>query len=116
MKLNLLYKGERLYKWKTSIKKNTLLPKFNEAFTFNIAGLDVSEITLQALVMDHSTIGKDEHLGTVPIGGEVDQKSGRMHWALVLTSPNESVNLWHVIIPPGVSGPFDTIEQVVSSF
>ncbi len=90
-----------MLKWKTSVKKNTLLPVFNEAFNFNIFGLDIREITLQAMVMDHGKLGRNEHIGTVWIG-EKQPMSGKVHWGHMLASPNQSVDHWHMIIPPGL--------------
>ena len=99
MKLLLLYKGKRIVKWKTSVKNNTLVPVFDEPFSFSVSGLDMSDITLQVMIMDHNKVSRNEHIGTILIGERVEDRSGKIHWAQMMASPNESTNHWHTIMP-----------------
>ncbi len=111
VKVLLLYNGERLFKWKTSVRKNTCLPVFDEPFNFNISGLDLSDITLHFIVMDHDTFSRDELIGTVLVGGDVEHKSGRVQWSQMLASPNTYVRRWHMIESPDASGLPDLPEE-----
>ena len=49
IKVYLLHGGKRVSKWKSSIKKRTLIPVFNESFTFDISTLEVTDLSLQVL-------------------------------------------------------------------
>lgn len=100
MKINLLHKGVRMNKWKTSVKKDALLPVFNEAFEFDVAGLDLKKVTLQVVVMEHDRFRRDHCAGMVLIGAEGDE-SGQLHWTQMMAlAQKKSVSLWHTVLPP----------------
>ena len=95
-----MFKGKRHFKWKTSVKKNTLLPVFNEAFQFDIAGMDLRDITLEVLVMDYDRFSRNDLMGVISIGENVAHLSGRNHWLAMQSSPNQAISNWHSLQPP----------------
>ena len=92
--------GKRRTKWKTSTKKNTLLPIFNETFVFDVSGMNVRDITMEIAVMDYDRFSRNDIMGTVHIGENVGQETGKAHWAQMMSSARTSVSQWHPIMPP----------------
>lgn len=58
-------KGKRLKKKKTSIKKCTLNPYYNESFTFEIPFEQIQKVQLVVTVVDYDRIGTSEPIGKV---------------------------------------------------
>lgn len=71
MKLCLRSPDKRAEKRKTKIVKCTLSPIFNEAFSFNVANINIEESSLEIVVMDFDNIGRDELIGCITLAGEV---------------------------------------------
>ena len=53
VKVYLLYRGKRVSKWKSSVKKNTLVATFNEPFQFSIESKDINDVKLEFVIMDY---------------------------------------------------------------
>lgn len=53
VKASLICDGRRLKKRKTSIKKNTLNPTYNEALVFDIPNENIESVSLVIAVMDY---------------------------------------------------------------
>lgn len=53
MKASLVCDGRRLKKRKTSIKKNTLNPTYNEALVFDIPNENIESVSIVIAVMDY---------------------------------------------------------------
>ena len=100
VKLDLYYKDRRVHKWKTSVKKNTLIPVYNEPFKFDLSRMDVKDVTLEAIVMDYDRFGRNDIIGMVTLGSNVSDETGKAHWLEMLSSPRQQVSHWHSIIVP----------------
>ncbi len=100
MKIYLVHRGKRITKWKTSIKKNTLFPVFNESFVFDVSMRDLSEISLEVVVMDYDRFSANDLVGVIIIGENSPHKSGRSHWNEIIASPKHRVSHWHSIRSP----------------
>lgn len=61
----MFYTGKRLKKKKTSIKKCTLNPYYNESFTFEIPFEQIQKVQLVVTVVDYDRIGTSEPIGKV---------------------------------------------------
>ena len=96
---------KRLLKWKTTVKKNTLMPVFYESASFDTTTVDLNDIHFNILVMDHDRVGRNTILGTVNLGYKVGEPSGEKQWEQILNNPNKSLSTWHCIkpIPKGKS-------------
>ncbi len=53
VKVSLICDGRRLKKRKTTTKKNTLNPVYNEAIIFDIPPENVEQVSLSIIVMDY---------------------------------------------------------------
>lgn len=63
VKIYLTYKGQRLAKKKTHVKKRTLSPVFNESFVFDVpqeATEGLNDIGLEFLLLDWDRVTKNE--------------------------------------------------------
>ncbi|KAF5910966.1 hypothetical protein HPG69_000930, partial [Diceros bicornis minor] len=86
VKVSLLCDGRRLKKKKTTIKKNTLNPVYNEAIIFDIPPENMDQVSLLISVMDYDRAQRSELdlLGRVPdLGASLSESmSGLQRWAL----------------------------------
>ena len=93
-------RGKRVKKKKTSIKKCTLNPHYNESFSFEIPFELVQRVSLQVTVIDYDRIGTSEPIGRIILGCE--QASGdteTRHWMDMLASPRRPIAQWHSLCP-----------------
>lgn len=93
VKVYLLVAGKRVKKKKTSVRKGTLNPVFNEAVSFDIAMDSLNSVDLLLSVMHENEI-----IGCVPIGAHATGKE-LSHWREVRTA-NKPVAHWHSLQDP----------------
>lgn len=93
-----MHKGVRQAKWRTSVKRNTLTPVFNESFQFDLSEMNIDDITLEFIVVDYDCFTKDDWVGEAIIGKNALSQQGRLHWTEVLASPHSAITNWHSII------------------
>nr|XP_026262000.1 synaptotagmin-3 [Urocitellus parryii] len=98
VKASLISEGRRLKKRKTSIKKNTLNPTYNEALVFDVAPESVENVGLSIAVVDYDCIGHNEVIGVCRVGPEAADPHGREHWAEMLANPRKPVEHWHQLV------------------
>lgn len=99
VKICLIQNGKRLKKKKTSIKKCTLNPYFNESFSFEIPFEQVPKVNLQVTVVDYDRIGTSEPIGRVVLGMNA-QGTELRHWSDMLASPRRPIAQWHTLRDP----------------
>ncbi|KAK1797958.1 hypothetical protein P4O66_000718 [Electrophorus voltai] len=97
VKASLVCEGRRLKKRKTSIKKNTLNPTYNEALVFDIPNENMENMALVIAVMDYDCIGHNEVIGMCRLGSDVEGP-GREHWAAMLANPRKPIEHWHQLV------------------
>ncbi|ELK18494.1 Synaptotagmin-3 [Pteropus alecto] len=100
VKASLISEGRRLKKRKTSIKKNTLNPTYNEALVFDVAPESVENVGLSIAVVDYDCIGHNEVIGVCRVGPDAADPHGREHWAEMLANPRKPVEHWHPLVEP----------------
>ncbi|KTF85581.1 hypothetical protein cypCar_00013022, partial [Cyprinus carpio] len=86
VKASLVCEGRRLKKRKTSIKKNTLNPTYNEALVFDIPNENIDNV-----------IGHNEVIGMCRVGSDADGP-GREHWTAMLANPRKPIEHWHQLV------------------
>ncbi|XP_026676658.1 synaptotagmin-11-like [Diaphorina citri] len=64
VKVYLLYKGQRVAKKKTHVKKRTLNPVYNESFVFEVPADNLDSVSLELLLLDWDRVTKNEVNGT----------------------------------------------------
>lgn len=60
VKVYLLYKGQRVAKKKTHVKKRTLNPVYNESFVFEVPADNLDNVSLELLLLDWDRVTKNE--------------------------------------------------------
>ncbi|XP_073954711.1 synaptotagmin-10-like isoform X1 [Choristoneura fumiferana] len=94
VKICLICQGKRIKKKKTTVKKNTLNPVYNEALVFDLPSENVFDITLLVKVIDYDRIGSNELIGCTAIGSSLIGM-GREHWLEMLDNPRKPVAQWY---------------------
>ncbi|XP_048872211.1 synaptotagmin-6 isoform X2 [Brienomyrus brachyistius] len=94
VKVSLICDGRRLKKKKTTIKKNTLNPTYNEAIIFDIPPDSMDQVTLHISVMDYDMVGHNEVIGVCRVGCSAEGL-GRDHWNEMLAYPRKPIAHWH---------------------
>lgn len=85
-------------KKKTSIKKCTLNPHYNESFSFELPFDQVQKVQLILTVVDYDRIGTSEPIGKVVLGAEsTTGESELRHWMDMLASPRRPIAQWHTL-------------------
>ncbi|XP_047453412.1 synaptotagmin-9b [Mugil cephalus] len=97
VKVSLMCEGRRLKKRKTSTKRNTLNPVYNEAIVFDVPPENIDQISLLIAVMDYDRVGHNEVIGVCRVGNEAESL-GRDHWSEMLTYPRKPIAHWHPLI------------------
>ncbi|XP_065206739.1 synaptotagmin 1-like isoform X1 [Planococcus citri] len=99
VKIALMQNGKRLKKKKTSIKKCTLNPYYNESFTFEVPFEQIQKVNLMITVVDYDRIGTSEPIGKVILGYNA-QGTELRHWSDMLASPRRPIAQWHTLKDP----------------
>lgn len=99
VKIALMQNGKRLKKKKTSIKKCTLNPYYNESFTFEVPFEQIQKVQLVVTVVDYDRIGTSEPIGKCCLGYNANGTELR-HWTDMLASPRRPIAQWHTLKDP----------------
>ncbi|CAL8385966.1 unnamed protein product [Boreogadus saida] len=94
VKVSLICDGRRLKKRKTTTKRSTLNPVYNEAIIFDIPPENVEQVSLSITVMDYDRVGHNEVIGVCYTGPDA-QGLGRDHWTEMLAYPRKPITHWH---------------------
>lgn len=70
---------------------------YNEPFQFGVGSCSISDVVLEFAVMNYDRFGRDDAIGKVSLGLNVNSDTGRTHWSEVLSSPGHAVSRWHVL-------------------
>ena len=94
---------DKVKRKKTSVKRNTLNPKWNEEISFNIPGISLADSCLEIGVYHHDLIAPDEPLGflrfenSTPISNaNIAQHSEIIHWCEVINGGQRAA-CWHLL-------------------
>nr|XP_055037753.1 synaptotagmin Vb [Misgurnus anguillicaudatus]XP_055037754.1 synaptotagmin Vb [Misgurnus anguillicaudatus] len=96
VKIVLQHNGKRLKKKKTTVKKNTLNPYFNESFSFEVPFEQIQKVQLLITVYDYDKLGSNDPIGKTLIGYGATGV-GLRHWSEMLANPRRPVAQWHVL-------------------
>ncbi|XP_013989281.1 synaptotagmin-2 isoform X1 [Salmo salar] len=94
VKIALLQGGKKLKKKKTTVKKNTLNPYYNESFSFEIPMDMMQKILVVVTVFDYDKIGKNDAIGKIFVGSKATGP-GLKHWSDMLSNPRRPIAQWH---------------------
>ncbi|XP_078511152.1 synaptotagmin-5 [Lissotriton helveticus] len=96
VKIHLMQNGKRLKKKKTTIKKNTLNPYYNESFSFEVPFEQIQKVLVVFTVLDYDKLGKNEAIGKVFVGCNASGTELR-HWSDMLANPRRPIAQWHTL-------------------
>jgi len=99
VKIALMQGGKRLKKKKTSIKKCTLNPYYNESFTFEVPFEQIQKVQVIITVTDYDRIGTSDPIGKAVLGCSSEGTELR-HWSDMLASPRRPIAQWHTLKEP----------------
>ncbi|XP_076748631.1 synaptotagmin-10 isoform X1 [Xylocopa sonorina] len=97
VKVYLLCQDRRLRKKKTSVKKNTLFPVYNEILGFDVPAENIEDVSLIVKVIDYDRIGSNELMGCTAIGADFIG-IGREQWLKMLENPRKPVTQWYPLM------------------
>ncbi|XP_027530045.1 synaptotagmin-8 [Neopelma chrysocephalum] len=101
VKVHLILNRKKWKKKKTSVKKNTLSPYFNEVFVFEVPFNQIQNVDVVISVWDHDKVTKNEPIGKLFLGCRATGNQLR-HWSDMLSNPRRPLAQWHVLQPPDV--------------
>ncbi|KAM4700512.1 double C2-like domain-containing protein beta [Discoglossus pictus] len=83
-------------KHKTTVKKKTLNPEFNEEFCYEIKHSDLAKKTLEVTVWDYDIGKSNDFIGGVVLG--INAKGERLkHWFDCLKNKDKKIERWHTL-------------------
>ncbi|XP_029055892.1 synaptotagmin-5 isoform X2 [Osmia bicornis bicornis] len=107
VKVNLLCGEKRVKKKKTTVRKATTCPVWDEAVYFNVPVNTLASSAIEVCVMDSSNefIGGNLIVGSCIVGpatgiipgGEASGGQGREHWLHMTQSPRKTIAMWHTL-------------------
>ncbi|KAM6937435.1 synaptotagmin VIII [Xenentodon cancila] len=97
VKVQLALDKRKWKKKKTSVKKTTLNPYFNESFTFDVSFDQIQRVSLVISVWDHDAMTRNDAIGKVFLGCDATGNQLR-HWGDMLTNPRRPVAQWHSLL------------------
>ncbi|KFP68268.1 Synaptotagmin-1, partial [Cariama cristata] len=101
VKVHLILNRKKWKKKKTSVKKNTLSPYFNEVFVFEVPFSQIQHVDVVISVWDHDKVTKNEPIGKLFLGCRATGNQLR-HWSDMLSNPRRPLAQWHSLQPPDV--------------
>ncbi|XP_023697902.1 synaptotagmin VIII [Paramormyrops kingsleyae] len=97
VKAQLILDKKKWKKKKTSVKKKTLNPYFNESFTFDVSFEQIQKLQLVISVWDHDKLSRNDAMGKIFLGCDSTGNQLR-HWADMLSNPRRPVAQWHSLL------------------
>jgi len=93
-KLSILVNNKRVTKKRTTLKKDTVNPYFNEAFTFSLTPEEARLVTLVVVLAEYTTLGRSKSVGWVELGYK-STLLGSAHWQNAMLNQRHAVAQWH---------------------
>ncbi|XP_072319074.1 double C2-like domains, gamma [Eucyclogobius newberryi] len=87
-------------KYKTTVKKKTLNPEFNEEFSYEVSLDQLAKKTLEISVWDYDLGMSNDFIGGVELGIKASGERLR-HWFDCLKNKGKKVEYWHTLTQQG---------------
>lgn len=97
VKIQLALDKRKWKKKKTSVKRITLDPYYNESFTFDVPFEYIKRLNLVISVWDHDTVTRNDPMGKIFLGSDASGNQ-LLHWADMLSNPRRPVSQWHTLL------------------
>lgn len=95
VKITLVHFEKPIKTKKTTIKKNTLDPVFNESVSFNINPQQLETSSIVMTVWDYNSKSRDDFVGRIVLGKYGTGPHEFTHWSRMLQSQRSPVAQWH---------------------
>lgn len=119
VKVSLCQNGKVMKSRKTSIKKNTIDPVFNESINFNVTPDMLDCISLVVTVWDHNSKSRDDFVGRIILGRQATGQYELNHWNRMMQCHRSPIAQWHTLRPreecDPSSSPSSSISWAVTS-
>lgn len=96
VRISLMVDGKKVKRKKSSIKRGTTSPVWNEAVTFNVPAEILPKVSLECCVWDHDLIGHGELIGKCILGPQ-QQGNERKHWNDLIACHRTTTAMWHTL-------------------
>ncbi|XP_033909476.3 synaptotagmin-2-like isoform X1 [Acipenser ruthenus] len=96
IKIQLILDKKKWKKKKTSVKKKTLNPYFNESFTFEVPFKQIQKVQMVISAWDHDKVSKNDAIGKIFLGCSASGNQLR-HWSDMLSNPRRPIAQWHTL-------------------
>lgn len=97
VKVALMCQGRRIKKKKTTVRRSTLNPVYNEALIFDVPAENIDECSVVVHVMDYDRVSSNESMGSCCAGLQAIGQ-GRDHWLEMLDAPRKPVAHWYHLL------------------
>ncbi|KAM9855071.1 synaptotagmin VIII [Aulostomus maculatus] len=97
VKVQLTLDKRKWKKKKTSIKKKTLNPYYNESFNFDVSFDQIQRVNLVISVWDHDVMSRNDPTGKIFLGCDASGNQ-LQHWADMLSNPRRPIAQWHSLL------------------
>nr|XP_053626210.1 synaptotagmin-12-like [Cherax quadricarinatus] len=95
VKVYVLQNGKKVMKKKTSVKKDTRSPVFNEAMIFSVPAPALHNIQLRVTVAEYNSEGGPARsVGHVIVGTQATGKA-LSHWNQMMSALRKPIGMWH---------------------
>ena len=98
VEIKLYYKKEKTFSWKSTTRKKTLTPVYNEMFQIDLKDMDMDSIYMKLVMKDEDLVFKDDFMGMVEFGKHVEHSTGNKHWMDMLATPHTRITRWHTLV------------------
>ena len=99
VKVSLCFGDKTIKTKKSSVKRNTLEPIFNETLSFNVGSDLMDDCSLTVTVWDYNSKSRDDMMGRVVLGKQATGSQEKNHWVSMLSSQRSPVAQWHCLKP-----------------
>ncbi|XP_071946277.1 synaptotagmin-17-like [Antedon mediterranea] len=110
VKIQLILMDKIIKTKKTSVKKNTIDPVFNESFHFNVLPSSLDKIVFVLSVLDYNCKSRDAVTGQINLGKYSSGLSENTHWLRMIESQRSPVAQWHALKAPDQCGGLITMQ------
>lgn len=97
MKITLTHGQKVLKTKKTSVKKNTIDPVFNESLSFNLTPDQLEMCSIVITVWDYNSKSRDDFVGRIVLGKQASGHYEVTHWNRMLQCQRSPVAQWHTL-------------------
>ncbi|XP_022095351.1 synaptotagmin-17-like isoform X1 [Acanthaster planci] len=97
VKLQLILDQKVVKTKKTSTKKNTIDPVFNETFSLHVTPSALDEVCLLVSVWDYNSKSRDNFIGQMILGKYPSGPSEITHWQRMVHAHRSPVAQWHTL-------------------